>query len=143
MVFGLTLVVTSKQQYKMSLSPKSESSSKKLQEQRHQNENEPKHDAAAEWQQQDIDIAAKIDDLTTQIDAYKHSLMIDRKHLEEMNCANEFMAQNRFAQPPEVTAQGRILEAIPALELEDYWKTDEQRQLEQKISEKENQLKNL
>ena len=79
LVFGLTLVVTSKQQYKMSLSPKSESSSKKLQEQRHQNENEPKHDAAAEWQQQDIDIAAKIDDLTTQIDAYKHSLMIDRE----------------------------------------------------------------
>ena len=102
---------------------------RKLQEQRQQDEDETEDDAAAEpqWQQQEIDVAARIDDLTTQIDVFENSLRIDRGHLDEMNRANEFTAQSRFAQPPEVTAQGRILEAMPALELEDHWKTNEQR----------------
>ena len=144
----------------MSSSPKSESLNeelpevtgvvkeefeKKWQEQRQQDEDKPEDDVAAEpqWQQQDIDVAARIDDLKTQIDAYEHSLMIDRRHLDEMNRANEFTAQSRFAQTPEVTAQCRILEAMPALELEDHWKTKEQRQLEKRISEKEDQVKKI
>ena len=89
---------------------------KKLQEQRQQDEDKPEDDDATElqWQQQDIDAAARIDDLTTQIDVYENSLRIDRRHLDEMNRANEFTAQSRFAQPPEVTAQGKILETTPA-----------------------------
>ena len=86
---------------------------RKLHEQRQQDEDKTEDDAAAEpqWQQQEIDAAARIDDLTTQIDVFENSLMIDRRHLDEMNRANEFTAQSRFAQPLEVTAQGRILEA--------------------------------
>ena len=60
-----------------------------------------------------------------------------------MNRANEFTAQSRFAQPPEVTAQGKIIEAMPALELEDNWKTNEQKQLEKRIKEKEDHVKKL
>lgn len=62
--------------------------------------------------------------------------MIDCRHLEEMNFANEFTAQSRFGQPLEVTAQGRMLEVMPAPELEDHWKTDEQRKLEKNRRER-------
>ena len=118
---------------------------RKLQEQRQQDEDETEDDAAAEpqWQQHELDAAARIDDLTTQIDVFENSLRIDRGHLDEMNRANEFTAQSRFAQPPEVMAQGKIIEAMPALELEDNWKTNEQKQLEKRIKEKEDQVKQL
>ena len=115
-------------------------------QQRKTEDDEPNDDdVAAEYEQrqQEIDVAKRIDDLTARIDGLEAELRRDRAMLEDLDRANDFTVRRRFEQPEQVTAQGKILEAMPAPELEDDMKTQEQINLEQRITFMDEKRKEL